>query len=267
MTTIVTDGAADLPQAERIPGNVVVVRGSVRIGSEPWHGDLREFWQEIGKGPELPATEAPTVAQLAAAYAGDEPVLAVHVSSELSRTLAHAEEAAAGVAGPVEVVDSRSLSVGTGLVVLAASEAADAGVVGERLRSMVDGWVDQLHVHGLIDDVGFLVHGERAGLVVAKVGRHAHRHVVAVKGHVIPIRQVRHRSEALRELSDHIREHVVGGVSRWAVGHGDAPDVDEFVERLAGVFGCDPSYVSLMGAPVGSHMGPRSLLVGFFSDS
>jgi fatty acid-binding protein DegV len=84
---------------------------------------------------------------------------------------------------------------------------------------------------------------------------------------VIPIGQVRHRSEALRMMIDHVREHAVGGVSRWAIGHGDAPDVEEVTERLAGLFGSDPSYVTLLGAPVGSHMGPRSLVVGFFSDS
>lgn len=266
MTRVVTDGAADLPEALIADAGITVVRGPVHLGERRWHGDLEQFWAELEKGPELPATDAPSAGQLADAYAGGEPVLAVHVSGELSRTLAHAEEAAAASEGGVQVVDSRSLSVGTGLVALGAAEAVRAGAGAERLVGMVDEWVDQLHVHALIDDARLLVHGGRAGLVAARVGRHAHRHVVAVKGHVIPIRQVRQRSEALRELIAHVREHVVGGVSRWAVGHGDAPDVEEFVERLASVFASDPSYVTLLGAPVGSHMGPRSLVVGFFSD-
>jgi DegV family protein with EDD domain len=267
MTRVVTDGAADIPEALISSANITVVRGTVRFGDRQWQGDLGQFWAELEKGPELPATVAPSVEQLADAYAGEEPVLAVHVSGELSRTLAHGEEAAAAGAATVQVVDSRSLSIGTGLVALAAAEAVQAGAGADRLAAMTEGWVDQLHVHALIDDVDFLVHGGRAGLVAAKVGRHAHRHVVAVKGHVIPIRQVRHRSEALRELIEHVREHIVGGVTLWAVGHGDAPDVEEFVERLAAVFGCDPYFVTLLGAPVGSHMGPRALAVGFFSDS
>jgi DegV family protein with EDD domain len=267
MTRVVTDGAADLPEALAASAGITVVRGAVRLGDRRWQGDPGQFWAELGKGPELPATEAPSVDQLAAAYAGEEPVVAVHVSAELSRTLAHAREAAAACGAEVRVVDSRSLSVGTGLVAVAALEAAQAGAGPDRLGALVDGWVDQLHVHGLIDDAQFLVRGGRAGLVAARVGRRDHRHVVAVKGHVIPIGQVRHRSEALRMLIDHVREHAVGGVSRWAIGHGDAPDVEEVTERLAGLFGSDPSYVTLLGAPVGSHMGPRSLVVGFFSDS
>lgn len=261
MTRVVTDGAVDLPAA----AGVTVVRGPVRLDGEAWDGDLARFWAELGKRAQLPATEAPAVDQLAAAYAGTDPVLAVHVSGELSRTVAHARRAAAASACPVQVVDSRSLSVGAGLLVMAAREAVDAGVHGERLTRMVDAWVGQLHVHALIDDVGLLVRGGRAGLVAAGLSRHAHRQVVAVKGHAIPIREVRHRAEGIRELIEHVREHADGGVTRWAVGHGDAADRGEFVERVAGLFGCEPSYVTLLGAPVGAHMGPRSLVLGFLS--
>lgn len=266
MIRVVTDGAADLPEALAGSAGVTVVRGPVRLGNRPWQGDLDQFWAELEKGRELPATEAPSIEQLAGAYTGGEPVLAVHVSAELSRTLANARAAAAASGAAVRVVDSRSLSVGTGLVALAAAEAARDGAGADRVGSMVDEWVDQLHVHGLIDDAQLLVHGGRAGLVGARVGRRNHRHVVAVKGHVIPIGQVHNRREALRMLIDHVREHAVGGVSRWAVGHGNAPDAEEVAQRLAGLFGCDPSYVTLLGAPVGSHMGPRSLVVGFLSD-
>lgn len=267
MTRVVTDGAADLPAdlAERL--GITVVRGAVRLGGQPWQGDVEEFWSQLGRGPQLPATEAPAADDLATAYRGDDPVLGVHVSSQLSKTFAHARAAADMVPTAVEVIDSRSLSVGTGLVAVAAAEAVGAGLEGQELGSALRGWVDQLHVHAVIDDVGFLVHGGRAGLVAARVSRHAHRHVVAVKGHVIPICQVRHRAAAVRELIAHVREHVGGGVARWAVGHGAAPDVDEFTARLAGLFGSDPSMVTLLGAPVGSHMGPRSLVVAFFSDA
>jgi DegV family protein with EDD domain len=265
-TRIVTDGAADLPTEIASRAGIEVVRGPVHVGAAEWSGDLEQFWAELGNDPQLPATEAPSTDALASAYGREGGVLAVHVSAELSRTYAHAVEAAGQVAARVEVVDSRSLSVGTGLLALAAAEAAGAGTEFGGLAERAASWVDQLHVHAVIDDVSFLVHGGRAGLVAAKVGRHTHRHVIAVRGHVIPICQVRHRSEAIRELVEHVGDHVGAGVSRWAVGHGAASDVGEFAERLAGVFGCDPAYVTLLGAPVGSHLGPSSLVVSFFAD-
>ena len=264
---VVTDGAADVAPDLAARLTIETVRGPVCFGGVRWHGDPGEFWVALRRGGRPPATEAPTVEDLAASYRADGPVLAVHVSSELSRTVAHARAAAAEVKAVVEVVDSRSLSVGTGLVAVAAGQAIEAGVEWERLRKMAATWVDEVHLHGVIDDVAFLVRGGRAGLVAARVSKHAHRHVVAVKGHVIPVRQVRHRAEAVREMVAHVREHVPDGAPRWAVGHGDCDDIDDVVERLVGVFRCDPSFVSLFGPPVGSHMGPGAIAVAFFSPS
>ncbi|HWG73643.1 MAG TPA: DegV family protein [Acidimicrobiales bacterium] len=268
---VVTDGGADVTPELGARLKIETIRGPVCFGGNHWRGEPGEFWSALRRGENLPATEAPSVADLAASYVVDGPVMAVHVSSELSRTVAHARAAAAEVnvevEVEVEVVDSRSLSVGTGLVAMAAAQAIEAGAEWERLREMVAGWVDEVHLHGLIDDVGFLVRGGRAGLVAARLSKHAHRHVVAVKGHVIPVRQVRHRGEAIREMVAHIREHVPDGASRWAVGHGDAYDVDAVVERLVAVFGCDPAFVTLLGPPVGSHMGPGAIAVAFFSRS
>ncbi len=265
-TRVVADGAVDLPAGVAASAGIEVVRGPVRFDGRVWDGDLEQFWAELGATPDLPATDAPSVEDLAAAYGTDGEVTAVHVSSELSRTWAHAREAADRVTAAVNVVDSRSLSVGAGLLALSAAEAAAKGLEGDGLAEMVARWVDQLHVHAVIDDVSLLVHGGRAGLVADKVGRHTRRHLIAVRGHAIPICQVRHRKEAVRELVEHVRDHVGTTLPRWAVGHGAADDADEFVERLAGVFGCDPDYVTLVGAPVGSHMGRGSLVVGFFSD-
>ena len=267
VTRVVTDGAADLPGELAARLNIEVARGPVCFGENRWQGEPGEFWAALRRGERLPATEAPSVEELTAAYGVDGPVLAVHVSAELSRTVAHARAAAGVLSADVEVVDTRSLSVGTGLVAAAAGEAVAAGAEGEPLRSLVAGWVDAVHVHAVIDDVEFLVRGGRAGLVAAKVSKHAHRHVVAVKGHVIPVRQVRHRGEAIREMIAHVREHTPDGVTRWVVGHGDADDVDDVVGRLRGTFDCDPAFVTLLGAPVGSHMGPGAVAVAFFSRS
>lgn len=269
-TRVVTDGAADLPEGLARSMGVTVVRGALRLGDHSWGDgsdmDLVRLWADIDHGGRLPATEAPSVQQLGAAYARDRPVIAVHVSAELSQVVAHARDAAASSGAPVHLVDSRSLSVGTGLVALAAAEAVQAGAGGEPLEAMVQRWVDQLHVHVVIDDVGFLVRGGRAGLLGAGPGSHSHRRLVAVKGHVIPIGQARHRPEALRMLVAHVAEHAGGGVSRWAVGHGNAPDIEDLTGRLASAFGCEPSYVTLLGGPTGCHLGPRSVVVGFFSD-
>lgn len=262
-----------------------IVRGPVHFAGDEADrsGDVDGFWAAIRRGERLPVTEAPSSEQLAHAYAGEGPVVAVHVSSQLSRTVEHARAAAALRTGieagietsigavaaeaRVEVVDSRSLGVGTGLVAVSVAQAAGAGVECAELVRLARKWSDEMHVHAVIEDVAFLVKGGRAGLVAAKASGRGQRHVVAVKGHAIPIRQLRHRGEAIREMISHIREHVPRGATRWALGHGDAADVAEVVERLVAVFDSDPAWVVPLGPPVGAHMGPGAIAVGFASNS
>ncbi len=254
MTRVVTDGAADLPAELASSLGITVVTGTVRFGDDVWRGDAVEFWRALRAGGPAPATAAPSVAQLSAAYGdGATPVLAVHVSSELSETFAHAQEAGGG---RVRVVDSRSLSVGTGLLAMVAAEPAEDALAEA---------VGRLQLYALIDDVGFLVRGGRAGLVGDPGGRRSHRHVMTVKGHAIPLDRVRHRRDAVGKVLERARQHAPAGADRWAVGHGDAADVDAFVERLGGVFGSAPAYVTTLGPPVGVHVGPDALIVAFLA--
>lgn len=262
---IVTDGAADLPAELAHRLGITTVTGPVRVGNQRWSGDAEEFWRAVRGNGRAPSTAPPSTDQLAAAYGQNGPVLAVHVSAELSRTFERAQQAAKQQGSQVVVQDSRSLSVGTGLVTLDAAQAVNAGVDLDRLRELVESWIEQLHLHAVIDDAGPLVRGGRAGLVAARVTKHAPRHLVAVRGHAIPISRHRQRHEALRALLEHVREHVPDGARSWAVGHGDAPDIGQVVEQLRSLFGSDPAYVTLFGPPVGSHLGPGAFAVAFLS--
>lgn len=274
---IVTDGAADLPAdlAERL--EIAVVSGPVRLGGEEWYGTPAEFWRGVRTGAAHPSTKPPTAEQFAAFYEGDgdgrsglsvhdgRPVLSLHVSSELSLTYANASRAAR--TRRVEVVDTRSFSVGTGMIAVNAAEAVAAGVAWEDLPSLVGRWIDRLHVHAVIDDPSHLIQEGRGGLLGRNVAHPHRRHVLAVRGHAIPICQVRQRSDALRELEVHVRQHVAEGAGRWAVGHGDASDTADVVARLADSFGGEPLFVAPLGPVVGTHVGPGAVVVAFFADA
>ena len=110
---VVVDGAVDLPLPR--PG-VVSVPAKVFKDGQPSTSDLHQFWSALRSDPLGWSTAPPTISELAAAYLGEQPVLALHVSGELSSTLDHAREAAAASGTEVSVCDSRSLSIGAGLV-------------------------------------------------------------------------------------------------------------------------------------------------------
>jgi DegV family protein with EDD domain len=262
---IVTDGAADLPDGVAEALGVRVVRGPVHLNGSDWHGSIDEFWQAVRAGDPAPSTGPPGPDAFTEAFAGAHPVIAVLVSSELSRTVEHAKEAA-GVDRRIHVVDSRSLSVGTGLVATAVARAAAGGADFEQVKRLARRLVDEVHLHAVIDDVDYLLRGGRAGLVDAHAKRGS-RYVVAVKGHVIPLDRAKDRHSAIRRLLDHLSDHLRHGIEHWAVGHGAADDVDGFSDQVQDRVGGPPEFVVPLGPSVGAHAGPGSLVVGFLASA
>lgn len=257
---VVTDAGADLPASLAEALGIRIVHGAVHFGTELWQGSEQEFWEAVRRGGPAPSTSPPTAAALAEAFSGAEFVCSIHVSAELSRTVEHAKEAAAG-AESVHVVDTRSLSVGTGLVAVAAAEAAELNTGFHQVKALVRRLVDQAHVYAVIEDVSFLIRGGRAGLIGASA-KPGSRQVLAVRGHAIPLGHARDRPGAIRELLHHVAGHGGHSVDRWAVGHGDADDAEDFVGRARRQLGRAPSFVVPLGPAVGTHAGPGALILG-----
>lgn len=260
---IVTDGGADLPDGVAESLGIRIVRGPVHLNGSDWRGTIDDFWRVVHAGDPAPSTAPPGREAFAEAFAGADPVCAVLVSSELSRTVEHAKEAAGGNQS-IHVVDSRSLSVGTGLVATAAARAAALDADFDEVKGLARQLVDQVHLHAVIDDVDYLLRGGRAGLVDAHAKRGS-RYVVAVKGHVIPLERAKDRQGAIRHLLDHLADHLRHGVEHWAVGHGAASDVDEFTARVQDRLARPPEFVVPLGPSVGTHAGPGALVVGFLA--
>jgi DegV family protein with EDD domain len=260
---IVTDGAADLPDEVVESLGIRVVRGPVHINGADWHGSLDEFWRAVRAGDPAPSTGPPGPEAFSDAFAGEDPVCAALVSSELSRTVEHAKQAA-GANDRVHVVDSRSLSVGTGLVAMVLARAAAAGADFESVKRLARRLVDEVHVHAVIDDVEYLLRGGRAGLVDAHA-KPGFRYDVAEKGHVIPLERAKDRHGAIRRLLDHVTDHQRHGIEHWAVGHAAAGDVDDFTNRVQKRLDRPPEFVVPLGPSVGAHAGPGALVLGFLA--
>ena len=161
---IVTDGAVDLPPALELSGRVRVVAGEIWVGDTAFQGVRDEFWSILRRGTFL-STTPPTVNTLTDAYRHDGLVLGVHVSAELSATVTRALGAAQLAGAGVVVVDSRSLSVGAGLVAVAIDQAALNREPEQSIIDVAKSLPDQLHTFVLVQDAEPLRRGGRAGLL------------------------------------------------------------------------------------------------------
>lgn len=252
---IVIDGAVDVPPLT--PG-VVSVPGKILKDRQPWSGDLSRFWSTLRSDPDGWSTAPPTTDELEVAYEGDEPVLAVHVSSELSTTLEHGRVAADTGQLPVTFCDSRSLSVGAGLVVTALLTGAEGP--GDASRRAAD-LVARTHTFALVDQADFLLRGGRLGLLEGERIKSRRHYLLAVKGHAIPLGHSRTRERAFASLIDHLLATAPDGIEAWALSHGAAADFEMLTARATEAVGAAPEFVVLLDPTVGTHVGPDAIVV------
>ncbi|HXX89591.1 MAG TPA: DegV family protein [Acidimicrobiales bacterium] len=267
---VVTDSACDLTPEMADERNVRVVPLTIRFGDEELVDrtelSTKEFWDRVVTGPHMPETAAPSPgafqqAFLDAAAAGADGVLCVNLSSRLSATFQSARTAAEAVAGtvPVRVVDSQSVTMGLGLMVISASERAAAGEGLDELVAHVEDLVTRTHVYGVVDSLDFLKRGGRIGGAQALLGSLLSiKPVIQVRDGVVePESKQRTRTRALEYLA--AKALHAGRLERLALCAGVAPDADLLATRLAAADCATELVVSDLGPVIGAHAGPGTI--------
>ncbi len=199
----------------------------------------------------------------AAAAAGATAVVTVHISGELSGTVASARLAAVG--GPVEVrvVDSRSTAMGLGFAVLEAAEAAGAGADVDEVEQRAIVTAAGTTTLFCVDTLEYLRRGGRIGAAAALVGTAlAVRPILqVVDGRIAIAEKVRTTSRAVARLAELAVSAAGDGPVDIAVHHLAVPErARALAERLrASLPGLVSLHVSEVGAAVGAHTGPGVL--------
>ena len=271
---VITDSSCDLPSGLAAELDIEIVPLTIRFGAEELvdRRDLspKEFWARCATSPVLPETAAPSPGAFEDAYrraaaAGAEGVVCVTISSALSATGQAAQMAAKAVDGeiPVRTVDSRSVTMGLGMMAAEAARQAAEGKDVDEVAAAAERLVPRTRVYGALDTLENLKKGGRVGGAQALIGSMLSiKPIIEVRdGQVEPESRQRTRSRALRYLADKVRQE--GEIANLAVMHGDAPDLDEFLELLDPLFPRDRLVVGDIGAVIGSHAGPRVIGIAY----
>ena len=271
---IVTDSSCDLPDALVGELGIDVVPLKIRFGTEELvdRVDLSpsEFWARCSTSAELPSTAAPAPGAFEevfrkAAADGAEGVVCVNLSSKLSATGESSQAAARAVADviPVKVVDSLSVTLGLGMIVVESARRASAGASLDDIVALAEDMARRTKVFGSLDTLEYLKKGGRIGAAQALLGSilSIKPCIEVVDGKVEPGPKQRTRSRSLQWLAD--QAGAQKGVENLAVLHGDAPDVDTLVGLLSAHFPREQIVIGQLGAVVGAHTGPRTIGVAF----
>ncbi len=271
---VVSDSACDLTDELADELGVEVVPLSIRFGDDEYvdRRDLTPaaFYAKLASSPVLPETAAPSPGAFEVAFRklldeGADAVVCISISSSLSATMQSASNAvtALGDDADVRLVDSRSVTWGLGSQVVAAARAAAGGASADEVVALVNDMVPRTRVYGTLDTLDNLKKGGRIGGAQALLGTLLSiKPVIDVSsGEVEEAGKPRTRSKALRFLADKVVQQ--GAVENLAVMHGNAGDVEQFLDLLAPVCARDQIHVGQIGATIGVHGGPRVMGVTF----
>jgi DegV family protein with EDD domain len=267
---VVTDSACDLSAELAAEREVTVVPLSIRFGSDEFVDgstlSTDEFWSRCAASPVLPETSAPSPGAFqgafdAAADAGYDGVVCVTLSSEVSATYQSAAAAAKAVADRIEVrtVDSRSLTMGLGLMALDLADLSATGATLGELTDRATALIPRTRVYGVVDTLEHLEKGGRIGGARALLGSllSIKPVVTLIDGRVEEESKQRTRARSLRYLADKAKNSPA--ISRMAVCNGAAVDIDQFLAMLEGVRTEHPFVVTDLGPVVGTHTGPGTI--------
>jgi DegV family protein with EDD domain len=271
---VVTDSSCDLPADLVSQLGIEIVPLTIRFGDEEFvdRDDLTpgEFWARCAASPQLPETAAPSPGQFEDAFrraveGGATGIVCINLSSKLSATIQSAQIAAKAVEGqiPVRIVDSLSATIGIGMMAIEAARRSADGADVEQVAAAAEDLVPRTRIYGALDTLENLKKGGRIGGAQALLGSMLSiKPVIQVlHGEVEQESKQRTRSRALRYLVDKVRDH--GTVENLAVMHGDAPDLEQFLDMLSPLYPRDDIIIGDIGAVIGTHAGPRVIGVTF----
>ena len=180
---IVTDSTADIPADLVRELDIKVIPLAVHFGGKAYLDRVditnQEFYDYIGTAKTLPTTSQPSPAQYMDVYRackeeGAERVLSIHISSEMSGTWQGAKLAADMVKDEiaVEVVDSRTVTIGLGLdvVTIARFIRNHPDASWDEVMAHVRAVVEKTRILFLLDTLDNLQKGGRIGKASYLVG-------------------------------------------------------------------------------------------------
>jgi len=273
---VVADSAVDLPDAVLDRYSISLVPLQVMFGDETFldRVELRpeEFYRRLLDSQTLPTTSQPAPAQFVRVFRealgeADE-VVAVLVAGALSGTVRAAQAVikAADLTG-VHVVDSRSASLGEGLLALRAAELAEAGWLAPRIVAELTRIRQQSGLLVTVDRFDNLLRSGRvsrgkawlAGMLDVKPILELDQ-----EGRVVPVARVRGRDRLIPKVLSLLEERLTPKPTavRFGIVHAEAPEAALRIQQaLVAAYRPRDCFVSLATGVLGTHVGPGAWAV------
>ena len=282
---IVTDSCCDLPLSYLKENNIDAPGLNVFYKGNTYEDDLGqtlkydEFYKELRNG-ELPSTSQinPNVFEdIFERYVKDNiPVIYIGFSSALSGCVNSALIAKNTVEenypdADITVIDTKSASLGEGLLVYYAVEMLKSGATKDEIVNWVENNKLKVNHWFTVDDLFHLKRGGRISSTAAVIGTILNiKPVLHVddEGRLTPVTKVKGRKKSVTALFDKLKEMIINPESQIIfITHGDCIEDAEYLKGLIlSEFKVKDVIINFVGPGIGAHSGPGTLALFFLAD-
>ena len=269
---IITDSLSDVTSDIAEGLGITVVPLTVIFGHETFLDRVTittdEFYDKLIHGTVWPTTTQPTPAAFLEVYnelaEETDEILVVTLSSKLSGTYQSALNAKSMVEKEcrIEIIDSQTVAMGSGLIVIATAKKAQEGANLDQLIELVRGAMNRSHFIVYFDTLTYLAKGGRIGKAKGLLGSVLSiKQILTVReGEMAPLT----RKRSLAAGMDYLYNFIAGfsNIEELAVEHTTTPDeADRLVERVGSVFPKERIYRSTVSPVLGTYGGPGAIAV------
>ncbi len=269
---IVTDSTSDITGELASELGITVVPLTVSFGHESFLDRVEistdVFYRRLEKEGIFPTTTQPAPGIFADVYKKlakeTDEILTIVISSKLSGTHQSATNAKKMIEDGcrIEVIDSASVAMGFGLLVIAAAKAAKKGAGLDELVDMVNRSIPRSHLVIYFETLKYLAKGGRIGKAQGLLGSMLSiKPILTMKdGEIAPLTRVRSKAAGL----DYINSFVGGfsNIKKLAVEHSTAAaDAEKLVDSLSQYVPREKIYQSTVSPVLGTYAGPGALAI------
>ncbi|MBQ7567610.1 DegV family protein [bacterium] len=275
--TVVTDSTCDIYPQILEQKNIVSVPLHVQVGTKSYIDGVtittNELYRMITEDHALPTTSQPPLQSFIDAYSkikGD--IISIHIASSLSGTANVAMQAKnmMGEDGKrIRVYDSHNLTLGMGLMVLAAKEQADLGKSTEEIAEYLDGMRSHLHIWFSLSDLAHLHRGGRIGKATMAIGSLLKiKPIFTFESNMLMQQDKAFGNvQVINKLASlTLHDHLISPIKRIYVAHGGCaeymPQLEEKIRQTI-----EGDYELLrgeIGSVIAVHAGPGALGVMYY---
>jgi DegV family protein with EDD domain len=274
---IVTDSEADLPSQVTTEHDVYVVPSHIEVGGKSYKAGVeltsQQFLYFLQNAAAPPTTAPPAPGEFYAIYKelleAGYGVLSIHASRHLSGALRSARAAQELLPdADLTLLDSQSISLGQGLIILYAARLAEEGFPARDILRALRPMIRDMQLYFVLETLEYLRRGKRVGGLT---------HRMSTLGGLRPVLTLRdgkikaagwrlNRAAALNRLRQLALDHARGQPGLYlGVGHvGAREQAQALADHLRAQIKPAQLLFNELGPTVTAHTGPNALALALY---